>query len=391
MIFLEKLAGTGADKPQSLHFEEKSMADGLEYRLTSINVLPAPAPAEPEEAGIPWGIRLHPSLRLNLADFFTEFRLEGGAAKAGRTPIGLNYFESNPSGSLSDRSPLGAWVYEPKDDQDQLRANFGIRTLRFGYRLNPDVQFSFGRHRYEQTESDRLFMANAFSPQAKFAELSLPLHWLGGELRYDRQREAETVRQLLVSGAVQYGADSTVLGMGQFLTALAFAKGPKAPLLTLAAYAGVRSNPQPEEGPPLADPGMTHGEGFGLTLDYGIFTGGIAYGRLFGSSRDDTGSESTGERGVGTLLLDVHPGDFRFRGALSFLSRADAEDATSAPPSGQNETHTELTVGYQPVKGLNLALGYRGAYGQEDFATHMGFLGVQTSFKGEIPFASEPR
>jgi hypothetical protein len=59
----------------------------------------------------------------------------------------------------------------------------------------------------------------------------------------------------------------------------------------------------------------------------------------------------------------------------------------------QSEIHTELTAGYSPVPGLTFSLGYRGAYGEtgvlpgHGLATHMGFLGMTTSFQGEVPFS----
>ncbi|MCE9625039.1 MAG: hypothetical protein K8R69_06245 [Deltaproteobacteria bacterium] len=360
------------------------MGDGFEYRLNSLSILPFPAPEG--QSHIPWGIRLSPNLRLNVSDFFADLRLEGGAAYSGATPIGANYFETNPSGAISADAPASAWVYQPKDANDPLRGNFGIRSLSLGYRFGSDFQIRLGRHRYEQTESERLFMANSFSPQSNYANVTIPLHWLGGELRYDRRRTDSELRQLLFSVAGMNGADGTILGMAQALTTVAFTRAANAPRLTLTAYAAVRSNPQPASGP-IADPGLTHGEGFGIQFDYDIFTAGTAFSYRWGSSHNDLGLEAADERNVATLLADLHPRNFRFRGAVSFLDQQRTTDAAHEPRVARNETHLDLGASWLPVEGVQLTLGYRGAYGN-NFAAHMGYLGVLTTFQGTVPFSS---
>jgi len=134
------------------------------------------------------------------------------------------------------------------------------------------------------------------------------------------------------------------------------------------------------------DVGITHGEGFALQFDYGIFTGAFAFSHSYNASHDPAGLFVTDERTVGTLMADLHPGNFRFRGAASFLSRAKGNDVDTTPPIGQNEFDTELTAGYRIVDGLVVSLGYRGAYGAGP-ANHMAFLGLATSFQGTVPFS----
>lgn len=358
------------------------MGDGLDYRLDGIFSVPFPAP---EGGNIPWGFRLSPGLQLNIGGFFTEFRLEGGAAEARQTAIGANYFDTAPAQVMSDRVPVSAWVYQPRDDEDLFRANFGIRSFNVGYRFTPDFQIRFGRHRYDITESQRLLMANAYSGHAKFADVNAPLHWLGGELRYERRRNDETARNVLFSGGVMMGADNTILGMVQGLGAFALSAEPRPPLLTFTAFVSLRSNPQPLEGAPLSVPGVTHGEGFAMQFDYGIFTGITGYNHRSGHSWDDLGRESVDERDIFNLVLDVHPGDFRIRGALAYLNRQKGPDIGLTPPVGMNEWDTEASVGYEFVDGIMVNAGYRGAYGMER-SDHMAFIGLLSTFRGNVPF-----
>lgn len=353
----------------------------FEYRLTSMTVGAFPAP---QGASIPWGLRASPSLRLNVDNFFTDLRLEGFVGYDPLTPIGAHYFDASPSSTISDQAPVSAVAYQPSGTSDPLRAYFGIRQFTLGYRFTPDFQIRFGRNRYDQTESDRLLMTNSYTWQSQFADVVVPLHWLGGELRYDRVRPSESTRQLLFSAGAWNGAGDSVMGMGQGLATFAFAEGANAPRLTLTAYLALRHNPQPFNAPPLVDPGFTHGEGFATQFDYDFFTGSVGFSHSSNSSHNATDLHITDERSVATLLTDFHPGNFRFHGMLSFLSRAQARDADLSPPIGQNEVDTEVTAGYRLVDGLVLSAGYRGAYGP--IANHMGFLGLATSFNGRIPF-----
>src|SRR5215831_9664636 len=156
------------------------MGDGFEFRLTSQSVLSGPTPSLPPPAtnsAFPWGIRPTPSARLNVGDFFADFRLEGFVGYDPQTPLGGHYWDASPSSSISDQSPASAWVYKPSNANDNLRGYFGIRQFTLGYHITPDFQVRIGRTRYDLTESDRLMMANAYTWQTQFADVLIPLHW----------------------------------------------------------------------------------------------------------------------------------------------------------------------------------------------------------------------
>lgn len=354
----------------------------FEYRLTSQSVGAAPAT---QGGTYPWGFRASPSLRLNVDNFFSELRLEGFVGYDPLTPIGAHYFDASPSSTISDQSPVSAVVYQPNGTTDYLRSYFGIRQFTLGYRFTPDFQVRFGRNRYDLTESDRLMMTNTYTWQSQFADVLVPLHWLGGELRYDRVRPNENLRQLLFSASAWNGAGSSVMGLGQGLFTYALADGANAPRLTLTAYVSLRGNPQPATGPSLQDPGFTHGEGFATQFDVDFFTAAAALSHSYNTSHSAAGLHVTDDRAVGTLLLDFHPGNWRFHGMASFLSRAQASDADRDPAKGQTEIDTEVTAGYRIVDGLVASIGYRGEYGP--IPNHMAFLGLTTSFNGRIPFS----
>jgi hypothetical protein len=357
------------------------MGDGFEYRLTSLNVLPFNAPTG---ADLPWGFRWMPSLRLSLSDFFAEVRVEGGAARAAATPIGDNYFETTPSSTLSAQA-FGCWVYTPSDAHDTQRGNFCVRALNLGYRIGSDFQVRFGRSRYEVTEYEQMFMANAYAATPHFANLYIPYGWLGGELRFDQRRETETVRRLMFSAAMMDGADGGFLGIAQFYLGLGFGQGPHSTRLSLTAYAGLRSNPHSTD-PDVVDTGMAHGEGAGFQFDYDFFSAGLGVAHQFSSWRNRAGLEPFQERGEGTFFLDFHPGSFRFRGSISDLFRADFQGRYAFdPPSGQSEFKTEWLVGYHPVTGVLISLGYIGAFGAH-LSENIVFLGVQTTYSNTIPF-----
>jgi len=361
------------------------MGDGFEYRLSSQSIGAYPPPEG--STAFPWGFRPTPSARLNIGNFFADFRLEGFAGYDPTTPLGGHYFDASPSSTISDRSPASAWVYTPSSDKDNLRGYFGIRQFTLGYHFTPDLQLRIGRTRYDQTESDRLMMANAYTWQTQFADLVIPLHWLGAELRYDRVRPSDTLRQLLFSAAAWNGAGDSWMGMGQGLASFAFSDASDAPRLTATAYAAFRHNAQPATGPALSDPGNSHGEGLALQFDYGIFTSALAFSHSGNTSHDAGGLQLLDNRDIASLMLDFHPGNWRFRGVASFLNQAKASDLVAAPAHGLSEFDTELTVNYRIVEGLVASLGYRGVYG-EGQSNHMGFLGLTTSFQGSIPFSS---
>ncbi|MFO1519960.1 MAG: hypothetical protein U1F57_09910 [bacterium] len=368
------------------------MGDGFEYRLTGWGQLPFNTPNG--SPSLPLGIRLSPSARLEYSGFFAEVRLEGGAAQAATTPIGDNYFEATPSSTLSNHA-LGCWTYTPADANDTLRGNFCIRGLLAGYRIG-DFQFRFGRNRYEVTEYENMFMANAFGATPHWANLYIPYGWLGGDIRMDRQRENETLRRLMIGVSMMNGVDAGYLGMLQSTAVLALAPGNSAPRFTFTGYVGLRGNPPPNPpNPSVADFGMAHGEGLGVQFDYSLFTAGIGYNHQFSGWRTTAGLDGGQERSEETMFADLHPGDglsrFRFRGSFSWLQRTDMKGANPYdPPASQTEYRTEWTASWLPTNGLQISLGYLGAFGN-NFASHQVFLGMLSTFGGSVPFGSSHR
>ncbi|MFO1519980.1 MAG: hypothetical protein U1F57_10015 [bacterium] len=365
----------------------------FQFRLPSIGVLPFTTP--PGGSGIPWGIRLSPGATLNLGGFTTELRLEGGASNFATTPIGFNFFDSTPSSTITDHA-FANWVYQPRDPHDTLRANFGVRTFTLGYRFGEDFSIRIGRHRYDVTEVESAFMNSTdsaarsaaprlYGQETKWSHLNIPYGWFGGEIRYDRQRANESLRRFLIASSIINGADGGFFLNTQLLASFALAQGNDAPRITLAGDVAYRSNP-PTLVPDTSDPGSAHGESVGLLFDYGIFTGGLHYGHQYSSWVNRAGLDGSQERSSESLLLDFHPGSFRFHGVLSWLQRADGKAINPYdPPGGQSEIETELAAGYQVVNGLQFSLGYLGSFGPTQSA-HLLFLGVQTSFSGRFPF-----
>ena len=365
------------------------MGDGFEYRLTSWNQLPF---NHPEGADLPVGTRLSPSLKFEWKGIFSELRFEGGAAQAAATPLGANYFESTPSSTLTNKT-FGCYVYEPKDAKDTFRANACVRGAELGYHFNSDWLIRAGRRRYEVTEYENMTMANAYSAVPHWANVYIPYGWLGAEVRYDRVRENETFRRVMFNTAIMNGAESGYLGLLQGFTSFALDEGKSAPQLSLTAYGILRGNPPPSPpNPDIAENGTAHGEGFATQYSQGIFSGGLGFNHQTSSFKNKNGLNGSQDRDEFTTFLDVHPsipgGVLRFRGAFSWLTRKD-EGAKNPydPPAGHSEYHTEWTVSYHPVDGVQLSLGYLGGFG-ETFSTHMAFLGLLTTYKGLIPFGS---
>jgi hypothetical protein len=357
------------------------VGDGLEYKLVSWNQLPFNAP---EGADLPWGFRLSPGARLNLGDFFSELRFEGGAARAATTPIGDNYFEATPSSTLSNKV-FGCYVYTPTDAKDTQRANFCVRGLLVGYKFSPDFQIRLGRNRYEVTEYESMFMANSFGHTPHWANVYIPYGWLGGELRFDQKHEEGTFRRLMASAGIMNGADGGYLAILQGLSTIALSEEKSAPKFTLTAYGIIRGNPNVTD-PKITDPGSTNGEGFGIQYDHGLFSGGMGFNHQLSTWQTVAGLEGSQARDEVTTFANVHPESFMIRGAFSHLVRLDEKgENASNPPQGLAESRLETTVSYLPVKGIQLSLGYIGAY-SSNVTTHMGFLGALTTYEGLVPF-----
>ena len=211
----------------------------LEYRLRSLNVGPL---MESPEGHYPWGIRLSPRLELHLNNgFFAELRVEGGVAHEDRTPIGMNFFNSNPSSTLDERGPL-VWRHVPDDRNDHWRYVGGLRNLVFGWRFNSRFSTRVGRFRFDQTEYERLFNPDhAWSQAINFARVNMRLNWIGAELRYDHQQNSGMLRRTLLSANITDNADGTVLSMSQGLLTFALNNESHPPLLTFTGYVAYRT------------------------------------------------------------------------------------------------------------------------------------------------------
>ena len=83
----------------------------------------------------------------------------------------------------------------------------------------------------------------------------------------------------------------------------------------------------------------------------------------------------------------VNLGDFRIRGLFTYLHKTKGKNVIMEPPKVQEEYQTEFSFGYKLPEGLLLAIGYRGAYGEEN--NHIGFIGLNTDFKGKIDFGGK--
>jgi hypothetical protein len=331
---------------------------------------------------------LSPAAIVTYKGFFSEFRFEGGAAKTAASPAGANYFESTPSSTLTNQT-FACWVYTPKDSTDLLKANACVRGLELGYHFNKDFLVRFGRRRYEVTEYENMTMANAYTSASHWANVYIPYGWLGGEVRFDRQRENETLRRLMFNVAAMNGAPSGYLALLQGATTVAFAEGKDAPRLTFSAYGILRGNPPPSPAnPDIIDNGTANGEGVILQYDHGIFSGGAGFNHQSSSWKNKTAPNGFQTRDEETLYADVHPWRFRIRGAVSWLQRGDQSGKNVFDPAAaQSEVHTEWTFSYQFVEGVQVSLGYVGAFGDKlSQPTHIGFLGFLTTYKGLVPF-----
>jgi len=365
------------------------MGDHFEYRLTSLSVLPfnAPAGAGP----LPWGTRLSPSGQWDVGNFSLHLRLEGGAAQASASPAGSAYFESNPSGTISRDTLIPNYVRrpDPNERDDTLRANAALRGLWLGYRFNRDWSLRFGRNRYEVGPLESTFMTQSFSQASHYANLYLPYGWLGGEIRFDRERSGETLRRSLVTLSVMNGAEHLggALGVLQFNQVIAFAPGAEAPRLSLMGYVGWRSNPEQPDNARIVDSGQAWGLGFGSVFEYAWFLGGASFVYQDSHWGNRNGLSAGQERSEETFFAVARPGRFRMRAAISWLEREDwaGMNPFDTAGAGQSEKHWELNFGYEVLPGVAATLGYIGM-NRDNATVHMGFLGLQTYYEGRIPF-----
>ncbi len=359
------------------------MGNGLEIRIPSSNSLGGPNPGL---GPIFLGSRFSPGTQVTVGNFFAEVRVEGAFTNGGRSPIGINFSDTAPSGALAKDSPWALWTHEKRSPQDALRANFGIRGLSVGGKIK-NWQIRAGVHRFDTVEADNLCMTESFGSQCKFAFLGFPLGWAGGEIRYDRRQETEMLRRLYFRGAAMHIAYGGAFGVAEGLVQFALGSALRAPTLLITAYAGLQSNPPPQDS--SSQPGLTRGTGAAVQFDAkGVSLGsGVSY--QFGKSNEDEVQEEH-RRLAHNTYLNARIKNFVLHGALTYASRSDNTDVQHSPSTTQDELHLEASVAYQPIKGLSLVAGYRGVLLGET-PSHMAFLGLNTDLRFQIPFRKKKK
>lgn len=356
------------------------MGDGFDFQFYSLGILPFPSTPQ----GWPGGVRINPGARLNVSGWFLELNVESGFYNDVESPIGLDYYEQHGSHALTPQSPfllansIGGTAATPN------RFHLGVRSLSTGYRFSNGIQLRVGPHYYEQTHFDNFFTNYGYAPGAEYGKTWIPLGWLNGEFRYEYEANTGTVREVSLAAAVMGGADGTVMGITHAGLRLGLGVSESAPVLGLTTYLALRGNPPDRERSDIIDHGNTLGVGGGAFMEYKFFSGGIGFTHQHAWSRGRDFS-TLADRNTAIFLADFHPGDFRIRGALFLLSRADAVNLTRAPAIGASETDTELTFGYRPLDWMEFTVGYRGSYG-DGYANHMGFIGMQTYLQRTVEF-----
>ncbi len=363
------------------------MGSGLELKIPSQTVLALP---NPEVGTFLYGTKINPSLKLELGFFFAEFRVEGAYTNANQTPMKVNYFDAAPSGSLSKASPLSLWNLEPKSDEDTVRGNFGIRSLSIGFNIHRDVKIRLGPHRYDITQAESHCTEGFFGPQCKFAFISPPLGWLGGQLEYDRQNKTGEFRRGNLSAALTETGLGSLFALFQGLLVFGFGEAEDDWKWTLHGYSSVHSNQQEDE-EAKKFPKNTLGFGFLTQVEHKDFVSGVGLGRQNGVTQKVEGFEELddlNDRSIFYSYVGFNPGKFRTRAMVGMLRREDSGDILNNPPTPQSEVHTELSGGFEFIDGLRLVLGYRGAYGEER-QDHIGFVALGTNFKPAISFETK--
>ena len=319
------------------------------------------------------------------------------------SPAGNTFFESAPSSTLSRDTFIPNYVrrFDPNDKTDTFRANFSIRSLMIGYNFNRDWSLRFGRNRYEVGALETTFMTNSLAQATHYSLLYLPYGWLGGEVRYDRNREndySQSVRRAMLSLNVINGAENLpVMGylatlQGQITFARAFEHPEERsavndPRFSLIGYAAVRGNQLPAVKPEnVQDPGTALGAGLGFVYEQNWWMLGLEFAWQRSSWTRTNHLDAFSERSQESIFVMLRPDRFRIRAAFTALNRADASGANPYDsPTGQSEQHWELNAGYEVLPGVSPSLFYMGATGY-NYSMHMGGIGLLTYFEGRAPF-----
>lgn len=409
------------------------MASSLRLRFTSRNNVAYLKGAEPNWQ---FGTRFSPRVRLSLLEDKLQFHLrgEGSVTNADRTFIGAKYWDSQPSSSLSDRSFLSFYEYEPKSKQDHLRANLGLRRLTATMRPISDFQIQLGINRWDIKDLEGICMEGVYSWACKFAFASLPIGIFGGEIAYDRKRiktvgglekanvvddledeecqaknlqssSAENKKRcsrvyasLRITPGGKFGQDSQLFILPQVGGQLNTSAGIN---LATTAYLGAYENIAGDT--PLFDAGWTLLAGIGILAKYKGFRLLGAYSYRNQSQKDELALPLEEQRRAITLSpsyeWNLKKGELRLQGTVSFLQRSNTssflfeeEQQVQQEREVRAENIIETNLSYRTPtfwgkSSLTLSVGYFGSLiSQGDNPNSHGMLfGLQTDFRKTIP------
>ncbi len=333
---------------------------GLGWQLQGIAVTPLSF----RDDRHPFGTRVVPKLELDLKGFFVHGGVEIGLSRFENSSSGVAHFDTDPtfyySGNLGYRSPSG-W------------------SLRVG------------RSHYEESDIEGVLTQDSYQVSPTFANVTVPLGWAGGALRYDGPGpEGRGLENISAGIAYQRGDDGTHLGIVQGLLDfhLGHADGQASSVLTLAANSSVRSKSAPDSGS-FAGRGTTWGLGGLLHYSYKGFRIATSFHRSAGRFEDQVSDLNFVERRHAlTALMGVAPGKFLLQGVYTFTQQLqETQFPAMSSVLSEKEHHLEGQVGYRPVEGLLLSLGYRGVLCEDKSQReHFAFLGLLMDFGGFVEF-----
>lgn len=356
------------------------MVDFLRYRLSSIFAASATAAPGGQH---PAGIWLSPRLELEKDGFFAELRMEAAYSNNPTSPFGISSLNASPSGTMDGHHPL-VRQYTPENAQDTLAWSGGLRNLAAGYRFTPEFSVMVGRYRFDQTELENRFNDwGAYSEAINFARVGVRLDWAGIEARFNRVSSTGDLRRILASFNLTENVDGSFGSMGQLFTSFALGEGARAPLLSLTAYYAFRTHPQDARS---ENPGFTLGGGAAAIIDWSWFAGGFAFAHSERSYTSIQHHDASQGRNMFSVFADAHPGDWRLRASLAFLTREDLK-GTNAFDSATfaSEWHGELSVNYSIWEGFTPGLIYHVVHNPTDhYDAHFLAIGLQTNRRGTL-------
>ncbi len=264
-------------------------------------------------------------------------------------------------------------------------------SANLGYRFPRGWSLQVGRSHYEESDIEGVLTQDAYQVSPTFANVTVPLGWAGGALRYDGPGpEGRLLENISAGIAYQRGDDGTHLGIVQGL--LDFQVSPASveeeSILTVAANSTVRAQSGPDSGS-FAGQGTTWGVGAMLHYSRAWFRGGAAFHHSSGKFKDPVADVGFIEqRNALTALLGFSPSKFLLQGVYTFTQQwQETRLPSSTSILSDKEHHLEGQVGYRPVDGVLLSLGYRGVLCEEkSHRDHFAFLGLLMDFGGFVEF-----